>query len=155
MGFRSLTELTENIVVVSMNKRKIIWDLPLQIGFFVYQYAKLRMLEFHYDFIERADYQLLEMDTDSLYLALSSSSLEDIIKPHRREAFYVEWDEWFPAEACDAHKDEFRETRLARQDWDASHCDECLNKKRRDKRTPGLFKTEYCGDGFFGLCSKT
>ena len=28
-------------------------------------------------------------------------------------------------------------------------------RKAFDKRTPGLFKVEWCGDGFVGLCSKT
>ena len=28
-------------------------------------------------------------------------------------------------------------------------------RKAYDKRTPGLFKIEWCGDGFIGLCSKT
>ena len=28
-------------------------NLPIQIGFFVYQYAKLRMLEFYYDFMDK------------------------------------------------------------------------------------------------------
>ena len=31
----------------------------------------------------------------------------------------------------------------------------CLARKASDKRTPGLFKVEWCGDGFIGLCSKT
>ena len=31
----------------------------------------------------------------------------------------------------------------------------CLARKAFDKRTPGLFKVEWCGDGFIGLCSKT
>ncbi len=41
----------------------------MQIGYFVYQYAKLRMVNFFYDvidrFISRADYCLTEMDTGS------------------------------------------------------------------------------------------
>ena len=41
-----------------------------------YQYAKLRMLQFHYDcvdkYVDRADYELCEMDTDSLYLVLTT-----------------------------------------------------------------------------------
>jgi len=55
---------------------------PFQIGIAVYQLAKLRMLEFHYDFIDRfvdrRDYELIQMDTDSLYFALSGNSLEDV-----------------------------------------------------------------------------
>ena len=48
-------------------------DLPLQIGVAVYHLAKLRMLEFFYDFIDkfidRLDYEMIEMDTDSNYFA--------------------------------------------------------------------------------------
>ena len=43
------------------------YDLPLQLGYFVYQQAKLKMLEFYFDvvdrFIERKHFCLLEMDT--------------------------------------------------------------------------------------------
>jgi hypothetical protein len=46
-------------------------DLPLQIGVAVYHLAKLRMLQFYYNFIDtyidRSDFELLEMDTDSNY----------------------------------------------------------------------------------------
>ncbi len=31
----------------------------------------------------------------------------------------------------------------------------CLARQTFDKRTPGLFKVEWCGDGFVGLRSKT
>nr|KAG5708770.1 hypothetical protein BaRGS_031924 [Batillaria attramentaria] len=69
----------------------------IPIGFFVYQYAKLRMLQFHYDlvdkFVSRADYQLCEMDTDSLYMALSTSSFEEAVKPELRQDFYTHYNE--------------------------------------------------------------
>ena len=59
-------------------------SLPIQIGFAVYQLAKLRMLEFYYDFIDyyidRKDFQYCEMDTDSAYIAFSGN-FEDVIKP--------------------------------------------------------------------------
>ena len=49
------------------NKKAIKHDLPIQLGFFVYQQAKLKMLSFYYDlvdyFIPRKNYNLLEMDT--------------------------------------------------------------------------------------------
>lgn len=54
-------------IQVRMQKKNIKHDLPVQLGFFVYGYAKLKMLEFMYDvidkFISREDYCLLEMDT--------------------------------------------------------------------------------------------
>jgi hypothetical protein len=57
----------------------------MQIGCFVYQYSKLRMLEFYYDFmdvfVDRRDFQYCAMDTDSAYMALSATSLEEVIKP--------------------------------------------------------------------------
>jgi GTP1/Obg family GTP-binding protein len=44
-----------------MSKKTIHLDLPMHIGCFVYQYAKLRMLEFYYDFmdvfVDRRDFQ--------------------------------------------------------------------------------------------------
>ncbi|GFR89461.1 hypothetical protein ElyMa_000794400, partial [Elysia marginata] len=101
--FNSMVELEDGMVEVNMNKQVAFWDLPLQIGFLVYQYTKLRMLEFHYDFlykyVDRKDYQLLEMDTDSLYLAPSKETLEDVVRPNMRQQFADEWDDWFPAEA--------------------------------------------------------
>ena len=53
---------------------------PFQIGIAVYQLAKLRMLEFCYDFLDRycdcGDFELIQVDTDSNYMAISANSLE-------------------------------------------------------------------------------
>ena len=66
-------------------KKKIILDLPTQLGYFILQLAKLRMLEFYFDFIDvfidRKDFEYCEMDTDSAYMAISSTSFKNIIKP--------------------------------------------------------------------------
>ena len=55
-----------------MQKKSIKFDLPIQLGFFVYGYAKLKMLQFKYDvidrFISRDDYCLLEMDTGETFM---------------------------------------------------------------------------------------
>ena len=140
-----------------MAKKVIKFDLPLHIGFFVYQYAKLRMLEFYYDFLDyyldRRDYQYIEMDTDSAYLALAGKSLEELVKPHLRQQFYDQWAEWLPAEACKQHQDQFKATRMANQLWTPEPC--CVAQKKYNKRTPGLFKVEWEGEGMIGLCSKT
>ena len=72
----------------------------MQIGCFVYQYANLRLLEFHYDFmdvfVDRSDFQYCSMDTDSGYMALSSTSLEEMIKPDMQQRFQMEKKNWFP-----------------------------------------------------------
>ena len=51
--FRQLDVVTEDAYEVTSSKARVTYDLPHHIGFFVYQYAKLRMLEFYYDFVDR------------------------------------------------------------------------------------------------------
>ena len=50
-------------------KRTVMIKRPYQRGIAVYQLAKLRMLEFYYDFLDkyfsRQDFELCYMDTDS------------------------------------------------------------------------------------------
>ena len=63
------------------------------VGFFILQYAKLRTLEFYYIFFKTFcvtdKYEELEMDTDSLYSALSEENLEDVILLEKR----ADWDQ--------------------------------------------------------------
>ena len=64
---------------------------PIIVGFFRLQYAKLRMLELYYNFFDKFcdvnKFEELELDTDSLYLALAEESLYDCIKPDKRAAW--------------------------------------------------------------------
>ena len=82
LNFRDAAPITEDCYEVEMAKNTIKENLPIQIGLFVYQYAKLRMLQFYFDFILRyihpSDFEMCEMDTDSAYLALSGESIDDI-----------------------------------------------------------------------------
>ena len=73
---------------------------------------------------------MCEMDTDSAYLAISGESLDELIRPDKREVYETEKIDWFPRDDTDAHK-------------------------AFDKRTPGLFKIEWEGRGIVALCSKT
>ena len=132
--FRDLEEIHDGVYELKSAKKRIKMNLPIQIGFFVYQYAKLRMLQFYYHcvdrFVERSNYELLEMDTDSLYMALAGDSVEELVKPELREEYEKIKDQWFPRTDSPEH---------------AAY----------DKRTPGLFKVEWSGQGFVGLNSKT
>jgi hypothetical protein len=132
--FRSLNEIKSGCYEVCMSKKKIKLDLPLQIGFFVYQYAKMRMLEFHYDFLLKfvhpSDFVLCGTDTDSAYLAISGYSLDKIIKPDMYDQYIREKNAWFP-----------------RTDTPENYA--------YDKRTPGLFKEEFVGSSLISLSSKT
>ncbi|XP_072016392.1 uncharacterized protein [Amphiura filiformis] len=132
--FRDLNQITDDCYEVELAKTKIKHDLPLQIGFFVYQYAKLRVLQFYYDcldvYVDRSDFELVQMDTDSAYLAIAGDSLESLVKPELKDAFERERSKWFPRTDTEEHR-------------------------RYDKRTPGLFKLEWEGEGIVALCSKT
>ena len=81
--FRQLEVVTDNAYEVEMSKRVVKYTLPLHIGFFVYQYAKLRMLQFYYEFIdryvERPLFQYCEMDTDSAYITLAGETIDDLV----------------------------------------------------------------------------
>ncbi|XP_068714490.1 uncharacterized protein [Montipora foliosa] len=124
---------------VEMAKSTIKYNLPQQIAFCVYQYAKLRMLEFYYDFLDqhldRKDFQLMEMDTDSFYMALSEDGRIKLDELQHGESGKPQ-PEW-----------------LARLEWNVK--DEVWDQKLTDLRTPGLFKVEWKGDGMYCLCSKT
>lgn len=72
-------------------KEKVTINKPFQVGIVVYQLAKLRILQFYYDyfdcFIDRRDFELMQMDTDSMYLRLSFKTLEEAVRPELLEDF--------------------------------------------------------------------
>ena len=87
--FDDLEEISNGAFEVSQRKRRVTITRPYQCGIAVYQLAKLRMLEFYYDFLnkfcDRRDFELIQMDTDSFYMALSAEDFDDIIKPEMKE----------------------------------------------------------------------
>ena len=118
---------------VSLSKKRILQNMPLQIGCTVFNVSKTRILEFAYDcvdkYIDRSNYQYMEMDTDSAYIALTGE-FDDLIKPEMRSEYELDKNSWFPR----------------------------INSKENaayDKRKPGLFKVEFKGSGMVALCSKS
>ena len=109
--FRQLDVVTEDAYEIEMNKSVVKYTLPLHIGFFVYQYAKLRMLQFYYDFVdryvERPLFQYCEMDTDSAYIALAGESIDGLVRADRRAHYFRHRSQWLPAECCDEHEDDY------------------------------------------------
>ena len=97
--FYSLTELPDGYYEVEKTRKKINLDLPIHLGVFILSYAKLRMLEFYYDFLDyylhREDFEVLEMDTDSNYLGIIADNVEDLIKSELREEFERNKHNWF------------------------------------------------------------
>ena len=64
--FRQLNPIDEETYEVQSAKKRINLNLPIQVGFFVYQYAKLKMLDFYYNFIDKfvdhSDFEYVEID---------------------------------------------------------------------------------------------
>ena len=89
--FKRLHQINDQLYEVEMAKAEIEHREPIIVGFFILQYANLRMLELYYNFFERFcdvnKVEELEADTDSLYLALSEKELYDCI----REEYKTEW----------------------------------------------------------------
>ena len=101
--FEDLEEIGDAYKIES-RKNKVTVNRPFQVGIVVYQLAKLRMLQFYYGFLDqyldRRDYELIQMDTDSMYFALSYKTLEEAVKPELQEQFkreknqWLSWDKW-------------------------------------------------------------
>ena len=82
-------DITDQLSEFELVKLEIDHTKPGIVGFFIQQSAKQRKLELHYKFSKKfcdADkYEELEMDTDSLYLALSEENVEDVILSGKRD----------------------------------------------------------------------
>ena len=125
--FDDLEEISEGAFEVRQRKRQVTITRPNQCGIAVYQLAKLRMLEFYYDFVDkfcdRRDFEVIQMDTDSLYMALTAEDFDEIIRPDLKELYKDEKPKWLVT-------DEY------------------------SKRVPGLFKPEFKGKRMIALTSK-
>ena len=155
--FKKCTKINDSLFQVELKKAVQVHSLPIHLGFFVYGYAKLKMLQFQYNFMQKFlpydSYELVEMDTDSSYFALSVENIEDAVKPELRREFYEHYHEWFPTESCNQHHQNFVDVKLRQEPWFQQQC--CKDAFKYQKRTPGLFKTEFKGLGIAALCSKT
>ena len=86
-------------------------------------------------YVDRSNFEYLEMDTDSAYMTISGSSLEEVIKPEMKER-YLRGLKGFCTDG-DIEAD-------AQNHWFPRNC--CSKHAKFDKRTPGLFKLEHQGD---------
>ena len=81
--FKRLNNVSKEPYEVELATSKIEHREPIIVGFFKLQYAKLRMLELYFNFFDRFcdedKYKELEMNIDSLYLALAHENLNDCI----------------------------------------------------------------------------
>ena len=121
-------EIINETYEVKERKRQVNVNRPYQCGIAVYQLPKLRMLEFYYGFldkyVDRRDFELIQMDTVSMYMTLSPKELDYIIGPELKD-YYQKHD-----------KAKF------------------LSTSKYHNRTPGLFKDEFKGTQMIALTSK-
>ena len=102
-------------------------NIPIHVGIFILNYAKLRMLAFYYDCVDsHEDFIYCEMDTDSAYMAISGDSFEELIKPDLRKEFEKDKHTWF-----------------------------VTPRVPQGKRMPRLLKVKFKGDKIISLCSKS
>ena len=145
--FKRLNFITDQLYEVEFVKSEIEHREPILVGFFVLQFAQLRMLELHWNFFKKfcdtEKYEELEMDNDSLYLALSEQNLEDIILPEKRN----EWEAIRSRDCTDSF------TANATSNFFPRKC--CSAHKKHDKRELGLFEEEFRCSEMLCLCSKT
>ena len=94
----------------------------------MYQLTKLRILKFYCDFLDRyldrREFELIQMDTDSMYMAILGTSIDKIVKPELREIYN------------NGGKPEF------------------LSTLKYHDRTPGLFKAKFQGTRMVALTNK-
>ena len=145
--FKRLDHMNSSLYEIELAKAEIEHKKPIIVGFFILQYAKLRMLELYYNFITRFrdvnKFEELEMDTDSLYLALAEKELEDCIRPEMR----TEWQRLRSNDCVDNFTTDAVANFLPRT------C--CVKQKQHDKREPGQFKEEFRCTEMLCLCSET
>ena len=144
--FKRLDHINDQLFELELANAEKEHREPIIVGFFILQYAKLRLLEPYNNFFERFcdvnKFEELEMDTDSLYLALSEKELHNC---NRGESKFER--ELLRTEDC---KDDF--TANATTNFFPRSC--CAKHKKHDKREPGLFKEEFRCTQMLCLCSK-
>ena len=91
--FKRFDHINDQLYEKEKAKAEIEHREPIIDGFFILQYAKLRMLELYYNFFDRFrdvnKFEELEIDTDSLYLALSEEELYDCIQKESKVEWYL------------------------------------------------------------------
>ena len=80
--------MNSSMYEVQLAKAQTEYEELIIVGFFILQYAKLRLLELHYKFFTKfcdvKKFEGLENDTDSLDLALAEKEEEDCIQPEKK-----------------------------------------------------------------------
>ena len=125
--FEDLEEINWAFEIKECKRRVNIMRL-YQCGIAVYPLVKLRTMEFYCDFLDkyldRRDFELIQIDTYSMYMVISGNSINEIVQLEL-------WEEYH-----NGGKAKF------------------LSMSKYHDRTPGLFKQEFQGMRMIALTSK-
>jgi len=121
------SEEYNGVYEVVKRAKTVLQNMPIQIAFSVFDDSKLRMLQFYFDCIDK-------------YIDRSCFQYIEMDTDSAYMALTDEIENIIKPEL----RDEFK---FNKHKWFPS--------TDRDKRTPGLFKIEYEGNGMVALCSKT
>ena len=148
-NFKKTEVIGDDLYEIQTLKTKMESDLPVHLGVYLLQMAKLHMLRYHYDvfdrYVPREHYQLLCGDTDSIYYCLSKSTLQEAVRPELLQEFRSELYDY-----CD---DKWNDITQRGSGFLMREC--CTRHNAFDKRSLGLMKLEASGDCLVALCSKT
>ena len=81
-----MEELDGGIYEIITGKKKVLEDTPIQVAIGVYSMAKFSLIEFWEflaDHLNPSLYCLMEYDTDSLYLAIARSTIDECVKSEK------------------------------------------------------------------------
>jgi len=138
--FRSLEEYEldgETVFWMEQEQDTISHNMPIQGACTIFSNAKLRMLEFVYDFVDRFiprdDYQVMYTDTDSMWIAFTKTNPFGLPNPEDMPATP---DQVVPRPRSSLCRPSLRE------EFEYEKANYMVLNKY-DERTPGLFKTEY------------
>lgn len=130
-NFKNLVILDENIVLIELNKTKILFNKPISVGMAILDISKLYLYNFHFDYMKKElknNCKLLYTDTDSLIYTIENNNIYDLIK---RDSFKFDTSDYPP--------------------------NNIYNIKLLNKKIAGLMKDECKGNiitHFIGLRSK-
>ena len=128
-AFMSYECLMPNMLEVTTRKLNTLYDQLHPVAKVIFDEAKLSVLRFFYDFLKRIlipeNYELMETDTDSIYIALKEEKFEDNIQ-----------------------KDKYSLYESIKKDFFI------VPGHRFGKRIPNRYKEEFKGSSMVSLCSK-
>jgi len=159
-----LDVIEKGLYEVLCRKPKIINDLPIQIGLFVYRatsfgifHAKLHLLEFFHLFIwkylEKRKYCFVKSDTDSCYFAFSEVSIDSCVYPYLNKEYFTKKPKWMVVDVCDRYLNDYVDAKVQDRPWNPP--DFCLEQGRYHLRQCGLFKLEHSGFESVALTCKS